>query len=70
MSDDLTPAQRKLLDDLMERHDELLELVEQQRRYAWLRTVIRNAAAWIAVVLGGGIALWTVFQSSIKAALK
>ena len=46
------------------------EVIEAQKRWHWLGTVIRNTAAWLAVVIGGAIVAWQAFKDTVRSALQ
>jgi hypothetical protein len=48
---------------------EVREVIEQQRRYHWLAGLVRNTAAWIAVVIGAVILMWDSFKNAVRSAL-
>ena len=47
--------QPPLSDDELEM---LREIVAQEKNYRWLRSIIRNVAAWVAIVLSAIALLW------------
>lgn len=47
----------------------LREVLESQKRWHWLATVMRNTAAWVAAVIAAILLIWQVFKDVVQKAV-
>ena len=69
MTDDatFTGAERRKTPQLSDEEISLLrDVLESQKRFVWLATIIRNVASWVAIVVGGLVVFWEQIKSFLR----